>query len=54
METIICEQLRRVAIELMEEVTDTEVKMTLKKEIDFIPYKNKNLSVGVNVSFDLG
>ena len=54
METIICEQLRRVAIELMEEVTDTEVKMTLKKEIDFNPYKNKNLPVGVTVSFDLG
>ena len=53
MEAIIGEHLRKVAIESIEEATDTEVKMKLKNEIDFKQYKNKNLPVGVTVSYDM-
>ena len=54
MEAIIGEYLRKVAIESIEEATDTEVKMKLKNEIYFKQYKNKNLPVGVTVFFDIG
>ena len=53
MEAIIGEYLRKVAIESIEEATDTEIKMKLKNEIDFKQYKNKNLPVGVTVSYDM-
>ena len=54
MEPIVCEHLRKVTIESMEQENDKEFWITLNNENDFKEYTNKNLPVGLTVSFDIG
>ena len=53
MEVIVGERLGKVTIEPMEQATDKEIRITLNNRNEFKEYKNKNLPVGVSVSFGM-
>ena len=53
MEVIIGERLGKITIEPMEQAADEKIRITLNNRNEFKEYKNKNLPVGVSVSFDM-
>ena len=54
MDTTIGKHLRKVAVKSMDEEIDEEVRLTVNEENKYNEYKNKKLTVALNVSFDMG
>ena len=54
METTIGKHLKKIAMTSMEDGIDEEIRLTLNDESKYTQYKNKNLTVALTVSFDMG